>query len=364
MPTRSPILELTAAGLFCPVGGFHVDPWAPVERAIITHAHSDHARPGSASYLTAAEGVEVLRTRLPGASIEGVPHGEFRDLGGVRVSLHPAGHVLGSAQVRIEHRGEVWVVSGDYKLDPDPTTRSFEPVRCHVFVSECTFGLPVYRWGDPSREIARLRAWRRRCREQGRDAVIAAYSLGKAQRILASLAEDEGPILVHGAIRPMCEVYRSCGVRLPELLPATREVARSHRGRSLVIAPPSAIGGSWMRGFPDASRAAASGWMLVRGVRRRRGLEEGFVVSDHADFPGLERAIAATGCEVVLLTHGFVEPLAAHLRTRGLDARPLATRFGEDEEAAWRGAGTEPASDGTDVEEADLLAEPSAEVEP
>jgi len=361
MSIRTTILEPTPAGLFCAAGGFHVDPWAPVERAIITHAHSDHARPGCGSYLTASEGVEVLRTRLPGARIEGVPHGELRDLGGVRVSLHPAGHVLGSAQVRIEHGGEVWVVSGDYKLDRDPTTRSFEPVRCRVFVSECTFGLPVYRWGDPTRELTRLRAWRRRCREEGRDAVLAAYSLGKAQRILASLEEEDGPILVHGAIRPMCEVYRACGVRLPELLPATREVARSHRGRSLVIAPPSAIGGPWMRAFPDASRAAASGWMLVRGMRRRRGLDEGFVVSDHADFPGLERAIAATGCEVVLLTHGFVEPLAAHLRARGLDARPLATRFGEDEEAEWRGASSEPAGDEVAGADVGLLAEPAAE---
>ncbi|MGA1392982.1 MAG: ligase-associated DNA damage response exonuclease [Phycisphaerales bacterium] len=330
VPPAGDLLVRTSSGLFCPDGGFHIDPWEPVESAIVTHAHADHARPGSRRYLTAREGEAVARVRLPGAEIDSLPYGEARHVGGVTVSLHPAGHVLGSAQIRIERRGEVWVVSGDYKLDRDPTCRGFEPVVCHRFISESTFGLPVYRWPDPARELARLRAWRRRCREEGRFAVLATYALGKAQRVLASLEADDEPILAHGAIRPLIEAYRAAGVSLPEVLPATREQAERHRGRALVLAPPSAVDAAWIRAFTPASVAAASGWMLVRGIRRRRRVDEAFVISDHADWPGLLAAIDATRCESATLTHGFAAPLAAHLRASGLDAGTVATRFGDD----------------------------------
>ena len=320
----------TSAGLFCPAGGFHIDPWGPVDSAVITHAHADHARPGSKRYLVADDGEAVARVRLPGDAVATIAYGERRAIGDVSISLHPAGHVLGSAQIRIERGGEVWVVSGDYKLDRDPTCRAFEPVRCHRFVSESTFGLPVYRWPSPDAELSRLRAWRRRCREEGRFAVLATYALGKAQRVLASLEPLDAPILAHGAIRPLIEAYRDAGVSLPEVLPANRETAALHRGRALVLAPPSAVDAAWIRTFSPASIAAASGWMLIRGIRRRRRVDEAFVLSDHADWPGLLRAIEATGCETATLTHGFAAPLASHLRSIGLEADTVATRFGDD----------------------------------
>lgn len=340
----SDLLVRTAAGLHCPAGGFHVDPWGPVESAVITHVHADHARPGSRRYLVASEGEAVAKVRLPQGSVESIRYGERRRIGDVEVSLHPAGHVLGSAQVRIERAGEVWVVSGDYKLDADPTCRGFEAVRCHRFISESTFGLPVYRWPSPESELARLRAWRRRCREQGRFAVLATYALGKAQRVLAALEPDDAPILAHGAIRPLIEAYRASGVSLPDVLPANRETAALHRGKALVLVPPSAVDGTWIRAFSPASVAAASGWMLVRGVRRRRRVDEAFVLSDHADWPGLLRAIEATGCETTVLTHGFAAPLAGHLRSMGLQADTVATRFGDDVDSgeAFAEANAEP----------------------
>lgn len=324
------LLVRTESGLHCPAGGFHIDPWGPVESAVITHAHADHARPGSRRYLVAGEGEAVAKVRLPADSVEAIPYGESRRVGDVTISLHPAGHVLGSSQVRIERGGEVWVVSGDYKLDPDPTCRGFEALRCHRFVSESTFGLPVYRWPSPDTELSRLRTWRRRCRDEGRFAVLATYALGKAQRVLASLEPDDAPILAHGAIRPLIEAYRASGVSLPEVLPANRETAALHRGKALVLAPPSAVESAWIRTFSPASIAAASGWMLVRGIRRRRRVDEAFVLSDHADWPGLLRAIEATGCEAATLTHGFAAPLASHLRSRGLRADTISTRFGDD----------------------------------
>ena len=332
MASRRPTLELSPAGLWCPFGEFHIDPWSPVPQAIVTHSHADHARPGMGNYLVAAEGEWVAKARLPGASIQPLPYGERIRLGDVEVSLHPAGHVLGSAQIRVEHRGEVWVVSGDYKLAADPTCRAFEAIRCHRFISESTFGLPIYRWPNPQDELARLRAWRRRCRDEGRFAVLSTYALGKAQRILAAMETEDLPILVHGALEPLIAAYRAHGVALPPTLPADRANATAHRGRALVLAPPSAVGGAWIRRFTPASIGVASGWMLVRGMRRRRGCDEGFVVSDHADWPDLLTAIAATECEAVALTHGFAAPLAAHLRSKGLRATTVRTRFGDESE--------------------------------
>jgi len=330
--TRPALIEVSPEGLWCPSGGFHIDPWVSVERAVITHAHADHARPGSTRYLSAAPGLGVMRRRLPKGRHDGIRYGERLTLGDVVVSLHPAGHVLGSAQVRIERRGEVCVIGGDHKLARDPTCTPFEAVPCHHFVSESTFGLPVYRWPDPEAEFARLRRWRRRCREESRNAILGTYALGKAQRVLATLDEDDAPILVHGALRPMIDAYREAGVAMPEILPATKEQARLHRGRALVLAPPSALAGPWIRTFLPASTAAASGWMRIRGVRRRRNVEIGFVVSDHADWPDLLETIDATGCERVSLTHGFTVPLRDHLRRRGRNADILVTRFGDEED--------------------------------
>jgi putative mRNA 3-end processing factor len=329
VPAASPpLLEVTDSGLYCAAGDFFIDPWRRVERAVITHAHADHARSGCGRYLCASPGKPVLRTRMGGnATIDTLRYGEATSLNGVTVSLHPAGHVLGSAQVRVEHRGEVWVVTGDYKLEADPTCAPFEPVRCDVFVTESTFGLPVYRWPEPTSVAAEINTWWRANRDAGRTSVILAYALGKAQRIAALVNPEIGPIVGHGAVMKLVEAYRAAGVKLPAIDRVPPRARRVGNGRALVIAPPSVLGSPWLKMFGESSVAVASGWMTVRGVRRRRAVEKGFVVSDHADFPGLLAAVEASQAERVLATHGFADVLARFLRDRGLDARPLATRF-------------------------------------
>ncbi|MFM1988879.1 MAG: hypothetical protein RJA99_1836 [Pseudomonadota bacterium] len=355
------LLELRPQGLYCAAGDFYVDPWRPVHRAVITHAHADHARPGHGAYLAAAPAEGVLRARL-GASLPLTPvrYGETVDVNGVRVSLHPAGHVLGSAQVRVEHRGEVWVVSGDYKVEPDPTCDAFEPVRCHTFVTESTFGLPVYRWA-PSREVfAGVDAWWRANAAAGRASVLYCYAFGKAQRVLAGVDASIGPIVCHGAVEPLNRAYRAAGVPLPPTRLVTEVKDRAELGRALVLAPPSAGGSTWIRRFPDPSDAFASGWMAVRGARRRRAVDRGFVLSDHADWPGLQAAIGASGAERVFVTHGQVPVMVRWLAEQGLDAQALETEFGGDEgdaaaeaaEAAEAAQAATPVGDGVDGSDA------------
>ena len=329
----------TARGLYCAAGDFYVDPWASVDRAVITHAHGDHARVGSAAYLAAKPGLPVLQTRLgPEARIEGLAYGEVRDIQGVKVSLHPAGHVLGSAQVRIEHGGEVWVVSGDYKLDPDPTCAPFEPVRCDTFITESTFGLPIYRWCAPDEIFAGVNAWWRANAEAKRASVIFAYAFGKAQRILASVDASIGPIVVHGAVETLNRGYIECGVALP----ATRMVGelgtKEDFGGALVVAPPSAQASPWMKRFGDYTDAFASGWMAIRGARRRRVVDQGFVLSDHADWPSLNRAIEATGASRVFVTHGHTTPLVQWLNEHGIEAHTMKTEFEGEAGAEEAGA--------------------------
>jgi putative mRNA 3-end processing factor len=325
---RAALLQTNASGLYCAAGDFHVDPWRPVDRALITHAHSDHARAGSASYLTSATGVAVLQERLgAGARIEGLPWGERRTINDVSVSFHPAGHVLGSAQIRIEHCGEVWVVSGDYKTQTDGITEPFEPVRCHTFITESTFGLPIYRWRPQADVFADINAWWRANQEQERTSVLFAYALGKAQRLLANVDSGIGPLFVHGAAEKFLPIYAAAGVRLPPTQPATADAVKAARGDALVIAPPSAEGTPWLRKFCECSTAFASGWMRIRGTRRWRSADRGFVLSDHADWPGLQAAIEATGANRVLVTHGYTSPMVRWLREKGLEADALETRY-------------------------------------
>ncbi len=327
------LLRVTDRGLYCEAGDFFVDPWAAVDRAAVTHAHGDHVAWGCGSYLTSAPGLGVLRRRLePSARIRGVAYGEPTDVNGVRVSLHPAGHILGSAQVRVEYAGEVWVVSGDYKTEPDPTCAPYEPVRCHTFVTECTFGLPVYRWPAADAVFADIHAWWRANQEVGKATLLFAYALGKAQRLIAGLDPSVGPILTHGSVERMNAAYRDGGVTLP---PTTHVAASDRAGwkRAVVIAPPSADGSTWARRFGAQSTAFASGWMAVRGARRRRAVDRGFTISDHVDWPGLLAAIDASGAERIWATHGFTGVLVRWLSDRGLDARALETRFeGERED--------------------------------
>jgi putative mRNA 3-end processing factor len=325
----------TAQGLYCPDGDFHIDPWGPVPRALITHAHGDHARLGSAAYLCADQCAPLLRRRFGGeAAIEPVPYGRELTLGSTRVSFHPAGHVLGSAQIRIEGAGGVWVVSGDYKIAPDPTCAPFEPVACDTFITESTFALPIYRWDPADAVIGELMSWWESNRERGLTSVVFCYTIGKAQRLLAELARvTDRPVLVHGMMVPMIEVYRSAGIAM---LPTQTLVDRP-RGTSLagelVLAPLSARGTPWMRRLGDLSDALTSGLMRVRGVRRQRAYDRGFVLSDHADWPALLDTITATGASRVIATHGHAEPLARFLREQGLDSSVMRTAW-EDEGGA------------------------------
>ncbi len=323
-------------GLYCPPGDFYIDPWRPVERAVITHGHGDHARNGNRHYLTASPGAGILRSRL-GADInlQTLDYGQRLDHGGVTLSLHPAGHVLGSAQVRLEYRGEVWVASGDYKVEPDGTCAPFEPVRCHTFITESTFGLPIYCWEPQQQIFDQINAWWRENIALGKASVLFCYSFGKAQRILHGLDPSLGPILVHGAVEPLNRVYREAGVALPATLHASEMDKHDPRMRqALILAPPSAAGSSWMRRFGDYSDAFASGWMRLRGTRRRRGVDRGFVLSDHADWPGLLWAIEQTGAQRVMVTHGSVAVLVRYLCERGLDAQAFVTEYGDEDEGA------------------------------
>jgi len=323
-------------GLYCPPGDFFIDPWQPVDRAIVTHGHSDHARTGHGHYLAHDDSAGILRTRLgAGIDLQTLPYGEAIEHHGVRVSLHPAGHVLGSAQVRLAHAGQVWVASGDYKTEADGTCAPFEPVPCDCFITESTFGLPIYRWPAQAELFAQIHGWWRRNQEEGRASVLFCYAFGKAQRILHGVDAAIGPIVVHGAIEPLNEVYRAAGVALAPTLRVTDPGAdAASLRRALVLAPPSAQGTPWLRRFGSGqSDAFASGWMLLRGARRRRGVDRGFVMSDHADWPGLQQAIAGTGADRVRVTHGSVDVMVRWLCELGLDAQGLRTDYGAEDDA-------------------------------
>jgi putative mRNA 3-end processing factor len=322
------LLTLTGRGLYCEPGDFYVDPWEPVDRAVITHAHGDHATWGSRAYLTSDAGVGVLRARMgPDAGITGVPYGDTVRLNEVTLSLHPAGHILGSAQVRIVHRGEVWVVSGDYKTDPDPTCTAFEPVRCHTFITESTFGLPIYSWPAQVSVFDEINLWWRANASVGKTSMLYGYTLGKSQRLIAGLDPSIGPILTHGAVERMTAAYRAAGIALPPTQYAGTAASRVESKGAIVIAPPHASGSSWTRRFGAQSTGFASGWMLVRGARRRRALDRGFPLSDHVDWPSLLATIEATGAAEVWVTHGFTAPVVRWLTERGLNARAVQTRF-------------------------------------
>lgn len=322
------LLTLTSYGLYCAAGDFYIDPWRPVHRAVVTHAHADHARHGSEHYLACTAGEPVLRTRLGrSASLQLLPYGETVTINGVQVSLHPAGHLLGSAQVRVELNGEVWVVSGDYKTDNDPTCAPFELVRCHTFITESTFGLPIYRWPPPEQVFAEINAWWRANQAEGRASLLYGYALGKAQRLLAGVDASIGPIYTHGAVEQLNRDYRAAGVSLPKTTYVGHLPKITAWDQALIVAPPSAHATPWTRRFGTLSSGLASGWMRIRGARRRRAVDRGFVLSDHVDWPELMRVIHATGAERVWVTHGYQAVVVRWLQEQGLDAAILETRF-------------------------------------
>jgi putative mRNA 3-end processing factor len=335
------LIASTDRGLYCAAGDFHIDPWRPVSRAIITHAHSDHARFGSDVYVCHRDTAPILRKRLGDVTIETAIYGQILTRNGVELSFHPAGHMLGSAQVRVAWKGETWVASGDYKLESDGVSLAFEPLRCHAFITESTFGLPIYRWRPQAETFAAIDLWRRENIATGRASILFAYALGKAQRVLAHVDLGLGPIVCHGAIDSINAIYRAAGIALPPTRLATEVDNKRDFSRALILAPPSAAASPWLKRFGDYSDALASGWMQVRGNRRRRGLDRGFALSDHADWPGLIAAIEATGAERILATHGSTEPLTRYLREKGFDARALTTAYSDDEDAGDGGAPAE-----------------------
>lgn len=322
---REQVLTFTDRGIYCPAGDFYIDPWRPVSRALVTHGHSDHARPGHRAYLATDAALPVIRHRLPGISAEGIAYGVTRQIGGAQVSFHPAGHVPGSAQIRVEVAGEVWVVSGDYKCEPDGLSEPFAPLRCDAFITECTFGLPVFRWPPQGQTAADIAAWWAANAALGKVSVIGAYGLGKAQRIMAMLAAHgmPGPLYTHGAVETVTAILRAQGYALPP----TTKVAGPVPANALVIAPPSALGSAWAAKLGPRDEAFASGWMALRGVRRRRNLAKGFIISDHADWTGLNTAIQATGATRIFATHGYTAAFRRWLESAGYDAGIVATEW-------------------------------------
>jgi len=336
------VLEFREAGIYCPAADAYIDPWKPVDRALITHGHSDHARPGHRRYLCTDAAAPVIRHRLGDIPLQTTPYGQPHQIGDAQISFHPAGHVPGSAQIRVDVGGEVWVVSGDYKTVDDGLSEAFEPIRCHAFISESTFGLPIYTWPDDATLKRQINGWWAESIAKGQTPVLGAYALGKAQRILRLLDAEIGPILTHGAIEATNAVMRGQGIALPDTVQVTPGTDVKSMPNAMVLAPPSAFGSSWMRRFGAVSTGFASGWMRLRGVRRRRAADRGFVVSDHADWPGLNAAIKATGAERVFVTHGYTAQFAQWLTEQGYDAGIVETEFGgnplEDTEGEAHGA--------------------------
>lgn len=342
------VLRLRPEGLYCEAGDFFVDPWRPVARAVTTHAHSDHARPGSRSYLAAEPGRELLEIRIGRNSvIETLSYGETRRIGNATVSLHPAGHILGSAQVRIEVEGEVWVVSGDFNSTHDTGCGApFEPVACDTFITESTFGLPIYRWPKPATVFAEIKHWWRHNRERGITTVIPAYPLGKSQRLTAALDLSIGPIAIHGNAWDFLAPYRRAGIAQPELPRLSEVDLATFKGKGLVIAFSGAQEEGLLKKLAPLSWGFASGWMMTRAARRNRDFDRGFILSDHADWPGLIDAIRATGARRIGVTHGETRSFTRWLRENGWDAFAVPTRFSGDEAA---GDDAKAAEDGENV---------------
>jgi putative mRNA 3-end processing factor len=320
----SQLLNFTDRGIYCPRADCYIDPKRAVDRAIITHAHSDHARRGSKHYLAHRLTVPVLYHRLgKKISAQAVEYGEQVDINGVRFSLHPAGHVIGSAQVRIEYAGEVWVITGDYKLEHDPLAGSFEPVRCDVFCTESTFGLPVYRWGDSVEVIRDIHEWWRNNGLNGITSVLFGYSLGKAQRLLHSVDISIGPVYVHPAIEQINQLFRQHYFSIPDVNTLSETTPHRELKTALVIIPPNALKNGWLDHVAEYSTAYASGWMATQGISWVRNADAGFVISDHADWDGLNEAVRLSGAETIFVTHGFTGQFSRWLCEQGYDAHSV-----------------------------------------
>lgn len=325
------LLIHTALGLYCPKADVYLDPWRPVNRAILSHGHADHARWGSSSYLCTPTAAPVIKYRLGDIMLETLPFGEEKLINGVSFSFHPAGHILGSAQIKVSYKGEIVVFSGDYKTTNDGFSEAFEPVKCHTFITESTFGLPVYHWQDQKGVFNEMEQWCKNNRNNGHLSILYGYSLGKAQRILQGLPESVGPIFTHSTIEAVLHVMRKQGVSLKNTVPVNEHLSRADLLSGVIIAPPAVQNSNWLKKFEPIRNGVVSGWMALRGARRRRNADKGFVLSDHADWEGLNQAISLTGAENVLVTHGYTDILSKWLIDKGLNAHPLETNFEGDE---------------------------------
>lgn len=318
------MLQFTNKGLFCPQANVYIDPWKPVDHAIITHAHSDHARAGSKAYLAHHDSAGILRYRLGNISLQTIGYNEPLTINGVRITLHPAGHVMGSAQVRLEYKGEVWVASGDYKVRPDGYTVPFEPVKCHHFITESTFGMPIYKFPDHAEINRQMNAWVKQNTDRGLSSVIIGYALGKAQRILKALDTDR-PVLLHTTIYNTNEAL---GFDNSRYIKFTPDFKKESFTPGVVVATGMAVGTPWLKRFEPYKLSFCSGWMQLRGARRRRNADIGFAMSDHADWTGLNEAVLATGAENIYVTHGYKSTFAAWLRGQyGLNAVEVETQY-------------------------------------
>ena len=327
---KKPLLEFTDKGIYCSAAKVYLDPWKPVDKAIISHGHADHSRWGHKSYITHHRNVPIISHRLGDISVSGKEWGETFVINNVKFSLHPAGHIIGSSQIRVEHRDEVWVFTGDYKTEDDGISTPYEMVRCNTFITECTFGLPAFKWVPQKVVFEDINAWWAENRSEKKTSVLFGYSLGKAQRLLKYLDTDIGKIYTHGAIENMTEVLRPL-VDFPETTRITRETKKEELLGNIVLAPPSAHGSPWIRKMVPYVTASASGWMTFRGARRRRAIDKGFVLSDHCDWDGLLQSIKATGTEKVICTHGYSDIFSRYLREQGYDARTEETQYGEED---------------------------------
>ncbi len=324
---KTHLLKFTESGIYCEKGDFYIDPWKPVKKAIITHAHSDHARFGHRHYLAHQDSIPILNQRLGKITIEGIGYNEQTTINGVKVSFHPAGHIIGSSQIRVEFNGEVWCVSGDYKTDSDPVAEDYQPVRCNTFITECTFGLPIYNWPNEKAVVSEIEEWWKDNQSNGKISLLSAYALGKAQRVLSILDHSIGNIYCHGAVATVNEIHKEMDLlkgNFPYLDP---KVSKKALEGSLIVAPPSAIGSSWANKLKPYSVGIASGWMMLRGSKRRQNVDRGFILSDHADWDGLNKAIKATEAERVICTHGYTDSFANWLQHNGYDAYSESTFF-------------------------------------
>ena len=327
------LINFTDKGLFCQAGNFYIDPWKPIENAVITHAHSDHARWGSKNYLCHHYSKPILQLRLGENNYQSVEWDEKINRNGVNISLHPAGHIIGSSQIRVEYKGEVWVVSGDYKTEDDGLSGQFEAVKCNTFITESTFGLPIYKWKQQQEIFENIINWITRNKENGKTSVLLAYSLGKAQRVLQHIKETTQTIYAHGAIFNTQQTLINAGWDITKVERITPDTPKELLKGSVVIAPPSADGTTWMKKFQPYSVGVCSGWMQVRGNARRRNVDAGFALSDHADWNGLLESIKATGAERVFVTHGFQAALSRYLNEEGIAlAAEVKTEYGNEDE--------------------------------